>query len=158
MTDQSEGSGGTNDVERAYATSRIREMEERENVRNVDVSRYSVRLMTLGVLCLIVVILVMAFALVFAATIAGNAQDSADRQNVVNDSLREELACRARGATDFDLALGRLQAAIARALLDLQDQEKIAEDQAKIAKEIDSLETAAVVREKTLSECVSRNE
>jgi hypothetical protein len=134
---------------------RIKTMAEHEVETDARGERFSARVLAIGVLCLLVVVLVMAFSLVYATTIAATAQDSAERQERLNDNLREELACRAKGVTEFDLAKGDVIAGLGDLVIHLGEDEEVAEAQAVIEKAVVALRAAAVARTDNLETCAA---
>ena len=134
--------------------------EIHHHVSAEDAGRFSARMLMLAVLCLLVVVLVMAFGLVYATTIAGAAQDSAQRQEQLNDELRSDLECRAQSAIAFDLSKGRLQAAIGEALLLLGRNDDVHFQEAldDIDTNVRALQVAADARESSLRDCSNESE
>jgi len=103
--------------------------------------------------CLLVVLIVMAFALVYATTLASTAQDSAVRQEQLNDQLRADLACRAQGSTDYDLAKGNVIARLAETLAHFAAGEDIADETQAIIDAVEELDQAGDQRQAILDEC-----
>lgn len=119
-----------------------------------QVGHLSTRTLTVTILCLLVVLLVMAFSLIYVTTIANTAQRSATRQEQQNTSLRIELECRARGQVEFDLARGRLDAAVAQALVDIAERgTTIPSDLDIVRNRLAEQEAAADQRQADVSDC-----
>lgn len=121
--------------------------------RRTPPERFSARTLMVAVLSLLVVVLVMAFSLVYASTIAATAQDSAQRQEDLNDKLRIELDCRAKYVTEFDLAKGDVMADLGDLVIHLSDQKSLLVDQAHIKDAVARLRAASSARAENIATC-----